>query len=250
MGLFEGRVVIVTGASGGIGLAAARLFALEGANVLITGRRVRLLEEVTVGYASIQGMVADASDPLAAPRTIGRALELWGRLDVLVNNAGAGAIQPLADVSASVAIDIFGVNVIAPILLTSAALPHISATKGSIINISSTFGSKAGADLSLYASSKAAIEHLTRCWALELAPQGVRVNAVAPGPVETDFLRDRIGLSAEQMKLVKEQERNSIPLARRGVPEDIARWIIALANPAADWITGQIIGVDGGLAIA
>jgi NAD(P)-dependent dehydrogenase (short-subunit alcohol dehydrogenase family) len=98
--------------------------------------------------------------------------------------------------------------------------------------------------LSLYASSKAALEHLTRCWALELAPMGVRVNAVASGPVETNFLRDRMRLSDEQVHAIRDQERRMIPLGRHGEPEDISRWILHLADPEANWITGQVIAVD------
>ena len=93
------------------------------------------------------------------------------------------------------------------------------------------------------------MEHLTRCWALELAPQGVRVNAVAAGPTESGALTGMMGLSQEQATSIKEQEREQIPLKRRGDPEDVARWIVRLADSASDWVTGQVIAVDGGLGL-
>lgn len=146
--------------------------------------------------------------------------------------------------------EIFDVNVVGPSCLARAALPYLQASKGLIVNLSSTFGQKAGAMLSHYAASKAAMEQLTRCWALELASLGIRVNAVAAGPTETAFLMERMGLSAEQALAVKAEEEARIPLGRRGEPDDVARAIVALAGAMGTWITGQVITVDGGLAIA
>ncbi|MBM7569458.1 SDR family NAD(P)-dependent oxidoreductase [Paenibacillus sacheonensis] len=247
---YTDKVAIITGGGAGIGLAAAQLLASKGAKVLITGRRTNVLDKIAASHPDIEGFTADASDPEAAARTVAAAIERWGRLDIVINNAGSGAIQPLATANAQAINDIFAVNVTAPTLLAAAALPYLEASKGTIINISSTFGSKAGAGLSLYSASKAAMEQLTRCWALELAPKGIRVNAIASGPVESDFLRERMGLSDEQIAAVKEQEVQAIPLGRRGVPDDVARWIVHLADPEASWITGQVIPVDGGLTIA
>jgi NAD(P)-dependent dehydrogenase (short-subunit alcohol dehydrogenase family) len=194
-------------------------------------------------------LVADVSVPQDAERTIQHAIETWGRLDILVNNAGAGAILPLADATADRIADIFAVNVIGPSLLSRAALPYLAAAKGAVINVSSTYGHRPAAGLSHYAASKAALEQLTRCWALELAPMGIRVNGVAAGPTESGALTGMMGLSAEQAEAVKTQERNRIPLGRRGEPDDVARWIVSLADPAAAWITGQVIAVDGGLGL-
>jgi NAD(P)-dependent dehydrogenase (short-subunit alcohol dehydrogenase family) len=118
------------------------------------------------------------------------------------------------------------------------------------VNVSSTFGHKAVVGLSHYAASKAALEHMTRCWALELANQGVRANAVAPGPTEMDFLIERMRLSNEEAEAVKAQERSRIPMGRRGEPEEVASWIVMLASGAGGWVTGQVITVDGGLSIS
>ncbi len=246
---FKDRVVIVTGGSSGIGRAAALQFATFGARVLITGRQAASLDEAAKDHPNIEAMVADTARPEDASRTVSKAIERWGRLDILVNNAGAGAIMPLAEVTAKQVTDIFAVNVLGPSLLAREALSHLKETKGSIINISSTYGSKAGAGLSHYGASKAALEYLTRAWALELAPVGIRVNAIAVGPTESGALLGMMGLSAEEAEAVKQHERGQIPLGRRGLPEEVAHWIVSLANPENDWVTGQIFGVDGGLGL-
>jgi NAD(P)-dependent dehydrogenase (short-subunit alcohol dehydrogenase family) len=244
------KVVIVTGGTSGIGRAAALGFAEHGAKVVITGRRSGPLKVAMEDHPNIAGFTADVSVAADAARTVNETLNTWGRLDILVNNAGAGAILPIADATAEKIAGILAVNVVGPSLLSAAALPYLTATKGAIVNVSSTFGRKPAAGLSHYAASKAALDHLTRCWALELAPHGVRVNAVAAGPTETGALTGMMGLSPEQAEAVKERERERIPLKRRGHPEDVARWIIWLADPASEWVTGQVIGVDGGLGLA
>jgi NAD(P)-dependent dehydrogenase (short-subunit alcohol dehydrogenase family) len=246
---FNDEVVIITGGAAGIGLAAARAFAAQGAHVLITGRRASRLEEVSRIEDRIEYWVADAASPVDAQRTIARAVELWGRVDVLVNNAGAGQPMPMVETTAERANEVYAVNAIGPALLAAAAVPHLINSRGSIVNVSSSLATKPVAGFANYCASKAALEQLTRCWALELAPQRVRVNAVAAGPVESDFLEERMGLSREQAEAVKAQERDTIPLGRRGVPEDVARWIVALASREANWVTGQVFNIDGGFTL-
>jgi NAD(P)-dependent dehydrogenase (short-subunit alcohol dehydrogenase family) len=168
---------------------------------------------------------------------------------VLVNNAGAGAPLALEDATAERINSIYTINTIGPTLLAAAAVPYLEASRGAIVNVSSSLGSKPVAGFADYCASKAALEHLTRCWALELAPRRIRVNAVASGPVESDFLRERMGLSHHEAEEVKERERNAIPLGRRGVPHDVARLIVALASKDADWVTGQIVHIDGGFTL-
>ncbi|VIO68998.1 SDR family NAD(P)-dependent oxidoreductase [Bradyrhizobium ivorense] len=246
----DAKVIIVTGGSSGIGRAAALRFARQGDRVLVTGRRAGPIEQTVAEHPGIVGLVADAASADDAARTVAKAIETWGRVDALINNAGAGAILPLADAAPDRIMDIFAVNVLGPSLLAAAALPHLRATRGSIVNVSSTFGHKPAAGLSHYAASKAALEHLTRCWALELAPFGVRVNAVAAGPTESGALTGMMGLSPEQAAAIKQQERARIPLGRRGVPDDVAEWIVRIAGPASEWMTGQVIAADGGLGLA
>lgn len=189
------KVMIVTGGAAGIGLATARLFAEAGGRVLITGRRAAVLEQAAAGQPRIATLVADSSVPADAQRTIDRAVALWGHIDILVNNAGAGRPMPLAETTMERMQGMYAVNVFSPALLAAAALPHLEKSQGSIVNLSSTLARKPVAGFADYGASKAALEQMTRCWALELAPRGVRVNAVAAGPVETAFLQERMGFT-------------------------------------------------------
>ncbi len=242
------QTVVITGGSSGIGKAAALAFANQGASVLITGRRVAMLNEMANQHENITALLADSADPDSAKLIIDTAISMWGKLDVLVNNAGAGVISPLASVTEKQITDVFAINVVATSLLTSAALPHLQVSQGSVINVSSVLGQKSSPGLSHYGASKAALDYLTRTWALELAPD-IRVNAVAPGPTESGALTGMMGLSEEQAEAVKEQEKSMIPLNTRGVPDDISHWIVTLASPSAAWMTGQVIGVDGGCGL-
>ncbi|MGA0597724.1 SDR family NAD(P)-dependent oxidoreductase [Enterovirga sp. CN4-39] len=249
MKVLENKTAIVTGGGAGIGLAIARLFAQCGARVLVTGRRQEAIEAAAAAHPAITGFAADAGDPQAAEATVARAVELSGRLDILVNNAGAGRPEALADITPDSLETAFRTNVFGPTLLARAAVPHLQATRGSILNLSSTLARRPVAGFSAYAASKAALEHLTRVWALELAPFGIRVNAIASGPVESDFLRDRMGFSDEEIAAIKAKEIEMIPLGRRGVPDDIARWALALIHPERTWVTGQVLGIDGGFSL-
>lgn len=242
---FTATVAVVTGGGSGIGRATALRLAERGAHVLIAGRRPEPLEEVAGLADSIVAVPTDVRDEGAVVDLVEGARERWGRLDVLVNNAGAFAAAPLADVTVQQLSRLHDLNVVAPTLLARAALPLLRQTRGAIINVSSTYGHRPGPGVSHYGASKAALEALTRSWAVELAPLRIRVNAVAPGPTETPILGDS-GLAPDVIETVKADEARRIPLGRRGLPDDVARWIVALADPAAEWITGQVIAVDGG----
>jgi NAD(P)-dependent dehydrogenase (short-subunit alcohol dehydrogenase family) len=242
------KVVIVTGAGSGIGRAAAVAFARAGAHVLGVGRRAEALEQTAERHSGIAVMAADLVAE-GAPRTVvDKAIERWGRLDVLVNNAGATAMMALADTDARRIGDLLALNVTAPSLLAHAALPHLRAVRGSIVNVSSTYGHRPLPGAAHYAASKAALEQLTRSWALELAAAGVRVNALAPGPTESEALATA-GLSPDEVERIEQDERARIPLGRRGDPDEVAAWIVRLADPVGAWITGQVLTVDGGLEL-
>lgn len=245
---FAGQVVIVTGAGSGIGRAAAIGFATAGAHVLGTGRRAAALEQTAAAHPHIVARAADLRDREAPAAIADAAVKRWGHIDVLVNNAGATAPIPLAEVTADRVGDLFDLNVTAPSLLARAALPHLRATRGTIVNISSTYGHRPIAGVAHYAASKSALEQLTRCWALELAPHGVRVNAVAPGPTESEALA-AAGLPAPVIEQIKRKEAARIPLGRRGEPDEVATWILRLADPRTTWLTGQVLAVDGGLSL-
>jgi len=242
------RTVIVTGAGSGIGRATAVAFANAGARVLGVGRREAALLETASEHPAVTTFVADVCADGAPEAVIDEAVRRWGRVNVLVNNAGAAAIVPLADVTGTRITQLFALNVTAPSLLARAALPHLREVHGSIVNVSSTFGHRPLPGGSHYAASKSAIEMLTRSWALELAGDDVRVNAVAPGPTESEALA-AAGLPDEVVEKIKRDEAAQIPLGRRGTPEEIAAWIVHLADPASTWLTGQVLTVDGGLEL-
>ncbi|MEU6704885.1 SDR family NAD(P)-dependent oxidoreductase [Streptomyces wuyuanensis] len=245
---FTGRVVIVTGASSGIGRAIALSFAEAGAAVLGTGRNERALAELSAAHPSVETIRCDVTDEDAPEAIVRAAVDRWGRLDVLVNNAGILTMMPLREVTSDRVRQVFDTNVVAPSLLAGAALPYLRESGGSIVNIASTFGHRPIAVASHYGASKAAIEHLTRSWALELAEDGIRVNAVAPGPIESDAL-SAAGLAPAEVEQIKKAEAARIPLGRRGRPEEIAVWVLRLADPSMEWLTGQVLTVDGGLEI-
>jgi len=239
---------VVTGGGSGIGRAVALDLAARGTDVLVVGRRKDALAATASQGPGIRIHAADVGDPDDTDAVVAAALAERGRLDVLVNNAGMGRPAPLGGIDPTEAATMWTTNVLGPVLLAQAARPHLIEAGGSIVNVSSTFGAKPAPGISLYGATKAALEQLTRSWALELAEHGVRVNAVAPGPTASEAL-DAMGLSPGEIARLEADERDRIPLGRRGRPEDVAPWVRALADPGS-WVTGQVVGVDGGYLVA
>jgi NAD(P)-dependent dehydrogenase (short-subunit alcohol dehydrogenase family) len=243
-----GRTAIVTGASRGIGRAIALLFAREGADVVLVSRSAESLAQVFDEASRAGGtamvVAADVTTEDAADRILARTREEFGRLDVLVNNAGGNSFtSPLASMRFGGWQKTMTLNVDSTVRLIQASLPDLAASgHGSIINVSSVAGLRGVPGMSHYSAAKAAVISLSQSLAVEVAPQGVRVNALIPGWIETDltgFLRT--DESVEAMALER------VPMARWGRPEEIAQGALFLASDASSFMTGQCLVLDGGL---
>jgi len=245
----EGRTAIVTGASRGIGLAVARRLVAEGARVCITARKPEPLREAAQQFpeGSVIAMAGKADDPVHRREVLDMVARSFGRLDILVNNAGINPVYgPLMGLDLDAARKITEVNLFATLAWVQDAYHHeglgLAERGGSVINLSSVTGQTPSTGLGFYGISKAAIAHLTRTLAVEMGPE-IRVNAVAPAVVKTQFAK---ALYEGREKEVAAQ----YPLGRLGTPDDVAAAVAFLSSPDSDWITGQVLNLDGGLLAA
>lgn len=246
---FADKVIIITGASSGIGAAAAVSFAKEGARVSLIARNEAKLNEV-VKLCEQHGkkpltIIADVAKDEEARTIVKRTVDHFGQLDVLVNNAGIARNVSVADENLMKYFDqVMNTNLRSVVLLTNQAAPHLVKTKGNVINISSVVAlTVPGKNYVSYAVSKAGLDHFTRCTALELAPYGVRVNGINPGPVKTDIATNA---GAPNPELVWEAFKASTALKRIGDSEEIADLILFLASDKAKSITGSSCLSDNG----
>jgi NAD(P)-dependent dehydrogenase (short-subunit alcohol dehydrogenase family) len=246
---FAQKSVIVTGATSGIGRASAEAFAREGAGVLLVGRSGPDLERMKASIAANGGRaatcIADVTARDAPERIVGAAVEQLGAIDVLVNAAGviaSGTIENTADDAWDAMMEI---NLRAPFRLMRAAVPYLKARKGAVVNVSSVNGLRSFAGVLAYCVSKAGVDQLTRCAALEMAPHGVRVNGVNPGVTITNLHR-RGGMNEEQYGKFLERSKETHPLGRPGEPQEVASLILFLASDRSGWMTGETIPIDGG----
>jgi NAD(P)-dependent dehydrogenase (short-subunit alcohol dehydrogenase family) len=243
------QIVVVTGATSGIGRAAAARFGRDGAAVLAVGRKATALAAVAQEVHQAGGRClpfeADVTASGAPDAIVAKTLETFGGLTTLVNAAGiiaTGTVENTIDDRWDEMLDI---NLRAPFRLMRAATPHLVAARGSVVNVSSVTGLRAFPGVLAYCVSKAGVDQLTRCAALELAAKGVRVNAVNPGVVVTNLHR-RSGVNEENYAAFLERSKETHPLGRPGDPEEIADLIAFLASDRAGWITGETISIDGG----
>jgi NAD(P)-dependent dehydrogenase (short-subunit alcohol dehydrogenase family) len=244
---FADKVAVVTGATSGIGREVATRLLAEGARVLAVGRNEPALERLAAGATAgrCAWWVGDVTAREAPAAIVEMASSQFGGLDVLVNAAGiigSGTVESTSDEAWDQMLD---VNLRAPFRLMRAAVPLLAARQGAIVNVSSVTGLRSFPGVLSYCVSKAGIDHLTRCAALELAPRRVRVNAVNPGVVVTNLHR-RSGMGEEQYAAFLERARETHPLGRPGQAGDIAGVILFLASDEASWITGETMPVDGG----
>jgi NAD(P)-dependent dehydrogenase (short-subunit alcohol dehydrogenase family) len=245
---FDDKVVLVTGANSGIGETAALAFEEGGARVFGLVRRKEALEAARARHPQIHWVLADVANSAQVNAAVESVVREAGKLDVLVNNAAIFQIAPLEASTDELVRSQFEINVLGATFVTRAALTALKASRGTIVNLSSAAGHKAVPGAAIYGATKAAIESLTRSWALELAPHGVRVNAIAPGPTETPVF-DKTGLPPEAIPTVKAAFVKQVPLGRMASTEEVVRWVIAIADPGVTWMTGQILSIDGGMSL-
>lgn len=244
----KGKVALVTGGGTGIGRAIAVHLATEGWRVVVAGRSPDTLKETAELHGNISAVEADATVAEQAAAAIDFAVGAHGQLDALVNNAGKAAAMMTEGADMSVVAELFSVNVYAAANMVSHAIEPLARTRGAIVNISTATARVHSPAEGYYGASKAALEFLTKAWANEFAPRGVRVNAVAPGPVDSGQVARQNLFSPERFAELRETVAALLPLGRVGEPDDIARWVGHLVGPDGDWVTGQVFGVDGGMA--
>jgi NAD(P)-dependent dehydrogenase (short-subunit alcohol dehydrogenase family) len=240
-------IVLITGALTGIGRATALAFTQEGAHLVVSGRReeqgAKLVAELRKRGAEAEFVRSDVRREAEIRSLVDKTVARFGRLDVAVNNAGTeGSPGPVTEQTAETYAATFDTNVLGTLLSMKYELRVMVAQgHGSIVNVSSTYGRVGAAGASVYVASKHAVEGLTKAAALEVAESGVRVNVVAPGPIETGMLNRFTGTAAKKAALVA-----GVPVKRVGTPEEIAQTILFVASDKASFITGASIAVDGG----
>jgi NAD(P)-dependent dehydrogenase (short-subunit alcohol dehydrogenase family) len=247
MSKFQGRTAVVTGGNSGIGLATARKLVAEGANVVIMGRDAKTLDaavkELGPRARGVRGDVAKLAD---LDRLFQETKAAFGKVDVLFVNAGLAEFRPFTDIDEAFYDKTTDVNVKGAFFTAQKALPLFPKEGGSIVFNTSVVGSKGWPNMSVYAPTKASLRSLVRVLAGELAPRAIRVNAVAPGPIDTPIY-GRMGMPPEAVKEFAAGIQTQVPLKRFGTPEEIADAVLFLASPQASYVTGIELSVDGGI---
>ena len=246
---FTTKVVIITGASSGIGAGAAEYLSSLGASVVLTGRNeVNLKETSKKCKGSPLLIVGDMNVEADRVNIINKTIEQFGKINVLVNNAGMGEGGDINSTTMEQFDRVMTTNVRSVFHLTQLAVPHLVATQGNIVNVSSVAGLRSFPGFLAYCMSKAALDQFTKCVALELAPKNVRVNSINPAVIVTDFFR-RMGMNDEAREAFFENSKETHALGRVGTVEETAHAIAFLASDHATFITGTNLAVDGGKAI-
>jgi NAD(P)-dependent dehydrogenase (short-subunit alcohol dehydrogenase family) len=247
MGKLEGKIALITGGNGGIGLATAKQFVNEGAYVFITGRRdtelAAAVKEIGRNVTGIQGDVANLGD---LDRLFAQIKREKGKLDIVFANAGVAKYAPLGSITEEFYDSIFDINVKGVLFTVQKALPLMPDGASIILN-ASIAGSKGLATYSVYSATKAAVRSFARTWTTDLKDRWIRVNAVSPGSIDTPAARDLLA-SSEVGEKRKKMIADSVPLGRFGTPDEVAKAVVFLASDDSSYITGTELFVDGGFA--
>ena len=238
------KVALVTGAARGIGLACAKKFLAEGYAVGLLDIDADTLRASVATLPADRAMAldADVAFPDLCAASVEACVARFGRFDALVNNAGVAVFKPAMETSHEEWSRVLAVNLTGPFLMTQAAIAHLERTRGAVVNITSISGQRASTLRVAYGTSKAGLQHLTKQLAAELGERGVRVNAVAPGPVETAMAKQ------VHTPAIRADYHDAIPLARYGLEEEIAEAVFFLAGDKASYVTGHTLACDGGFA--
>jgi meso-butanediol dehydrogenase/(S,S)-butanediol dehydrogenase/diacetyl reductase len=244
--------VLIIGGGTGIGAAVARRMAADGWDVCVSGRRLAPLQEVAAAVGGL-AVSADASLAEGAARAVDACVERFGRLDALVVSAGAGAGAMVAEQTLERWNLVISTNLTAPFLVCRAALAHLVESRGAIVTVASLAGLRADPASAAYCSSKAGLIMLTQCIALDYGPRGVRANTVCPGWIRTAMADEEIDVLAARRGVSREEAYAEscvhVPARRPGTPEEAAEAVAWLASPAASYVNGAVLTIDGGAAI-
>ncbi len=243
------KTVIITGASSGIGAACVQSFAQAGYNVLATGRDATRTNDAIKGIERAHAWVGDLSDPSSTALLIDSALKEFGSIDALVNSAGIIYRANAEKTTDQMWTETMAVNVTAVFNLSRAALPYLRKTKGCIVNIASDWGLRGGKDAMAYCASKGAVVQMTRAMALDHAHEGIRINAICPGDVDTPMITREIKQQGLDMENALAQCHADSPTGRMTRADEIASMGVYLASDAARQITGAAISIDGGTSV-
>jgi C-7 ketoreductase len=244
------RGVVITGGGTGIGRATAHAFAARGDQVLVVGRSESTLAETVKNHDTVCALAIDITDPAAPAAVVDAALRELGRIDILVNNAAVAGFDAMGALNRAAVVAQIDTNLLAPIFLTQQALDALEATRGTVVNVSSagSIGTRAMPNSSVYAATKVGIDSLTRTWAVELAPRGIRVVAIAPGLIDTG-VAVRAGMARETYEEFLADMLTKIPSGRVGSPAEIAWWVVQLTEPGAGYANGALFAIDGALSL-
>ena len=248
MSTLKDKVAVITGGNSGIGLATVKEFLNQGAKVVFSGRRQEALDQASAELSGdFKAVLADQANPADSKRLIQEAVDAYGKIDVLFANAGVAQFLPADQISEDFFDNQFNINIKGPAFLTKEAVPHMN-EGGSVIFNTSIVNQKGFPGTGVYTATKGALRSYARVLTSELAPRGIRVNSVAPGPIGTPIYNKMEGMTEEEVQQMGASFAESVPLGRFGEAQEVAKVVSFLASPEASYVNGIEVEVDGGMS--